>query len=136
MPSYRRYSDSRYLRKEAIDEPQEVTISEVREQNVAPDGERPKLRLVASFYELAKPLVLNMTNCEVVANIVGTDDFAQWANTTVEIYVDPTVKFGTERRGGIRIRPVSKRSTSAVAETGLRPVPELRPETKPVPDRY
>jgi hypothetical protein len=103
--SYREFSDSRFLKKEAITEPQMVTLKSVTEKNVARDNEPQKLKLVANFAELEKPVVLNVTNCKVLADVTGTEDFTQWKDAVVEIFNDLSVSYDGDR-GGIRLRPV------------------------------
>ena len=104
MPNYKQYRSSKYLKKDEFERPKVATISYVSEENVAPEGSPKKVRLVAHFDELDKGLVLNMSNCDVVAELTGEDDTDGWAGTVVELFNDPEIRFQGKKTGGIRLR--------------------------------
>ena len=109
--SFRSYvGDAQYLKKEDLSDPVEAELLWVKEEKVTPPGKDTKTRLVASFEGLPKGLVLNTANCEILAEITGTDDPNEWKDVALQLNVDPDVKYGGKKTGGIRIRkpvPVS-----------------------------
>jgi hypothetical protein len=103
--SFRSYvGDAQYQKKEDLPEPVDTELLWVKEEKVTAPGKDARTRLVAYFEGLAKGLVLNTTNCEILAEITGTDDPNQWKDIPVQLYVDPDVKYGGKKSGGIRIR--------------------------------
>ena len=103
--SFRSYvGDGQYLKKEDLSDPVDTVLLSVREEKVTPPGKGTKIRLVAYFDGLSKGLVLNTANCEILAEITGTDDPNEWKDVAVQLYVDPDVKYGGKKTGGIRIR--------------------------------
>ena len=65
---------------------------------------------------LDKGLVTNITNGEILSEIVGSTKTADWHGADVEIYVDPNVSFGGKRTGGIRLRPIPTKKSQSVEE--------------------
>ena len=103
--SFRSYvGDAQYLKKEDLSDPVDTELLWVKEEKVTPPGKGTKTRLVASFEGLSKGLVLNTANCEILAEITGTDDPNEWKDVALQLYVDPDVKYGGKKIGGIRIR--------------------------------
>ena len=50
-------------------------------------------------------MVLNTTNAEALAEIMGETNSDNWKpGTAVEIYVDPEVRFAGKKQGGLRLR--------------------------------
>jgi hypothetical protein len=45
-----------------------------------------------------------VANAEALTEITGTDDYEQWSDIPIQLYVDPDVKYGGKKTGGIRIR--------------------------------
>jgi hypothetical protein len=109
--SYKKFvGNAAYLKKEDLSEPIDTTLLWVKEEKVTAPGKGTNTRLVAYFEGLSKGLVLNTANCETLAELTGTDDYEKWADTTVQLCVDPDVTYGGKKIGGIRIRkpaPVS-----------------------------
>jgi hypothetical protein len=103
--SFRSYvGDAQYLKKEDLSDPVDTELLWVKEEKVTAPGKGTKTRLVAYFDGLSKGLVLNTANCEILAQITGTDDPNEWKDVAVQLYVDPDVKYGGKKTGGIRIR--------------------------------
>lgn len=48
-------------------------------------------------------MVLNKTNALLLAAITGTRDYAKWPKHLATIAYDPTIRFGGETPGGIRV---------------------------------
>ncbi|HEY2119006.1 MAG TPA: hypothetical protein VGH37_07465 [Candidatus Acidoferrum sp.] len=120
--TFRSYvGDAQYLKKEDLSDPVDTELLWVREEKVTAPGKGAKTRLVAYFEGLSKGLVLNTANCEILAEMTGTDDPNQWKDVALQLYVDPDVKYGGKKTGRIRIR---KRGTVPVSN----PVPVTESE--------
>jgi hypothetical protein len=103
--SFRKFvGNTTYLKKEDLPEPVDTTLLRIKEEKVTAPGKDAKTRLVAYWDGLAKGLVLNTANCETLAELTGTDDYEKWVDVRVQLYVDPDVKYGGKKTGGIRIR--------------------------------
>jgi hypothetical protein len=129
--SYKKFvGNAAYLKKEDISEPIDTTLLWVKEEKVTAPGKGTQTRLVAYFEGLSKGLVLNTANAETLAELTGTDDYEKWADTFVQLYVDPDVTYGGKKIGGIRIRnpaPVQVPATS----TKTKPVQRLKVVQQP-----
>lgn len=101
------------------------TIKEVKQEyGVRVAGNKGNFD-IAYFKESIKPLVLNATNCKVMRSLCGGSSFIEdWANTTVQLYIDPTVKLKGETTGGVRIHP----------DPPVTKKPVLTPESKAWPN--
>jgi hypothetical protein len=103
--SYKRFvGNAKYLKKEDIPSPVNTSILWIKEEEVTTPGKGTERRLVLYFDRLKKGLVLNTANAEALLEITGTDDTEKWADTPVQLYVDPDVTYGGKKIGGIRIR--------------------------------
>ena len=103
--SYKRFvGNAKYLKKEDIPSPLDTSILWIKEEEVTTPGKGTETRLVLYFDGLKKGLVLNRTNFEKLVELTGTDDCEKWVDTPVQLYVDPDVKYGGKKTGGIRIR--------------------------------
>jgi hypothetical protein len=102
--SYKKFvGNAKYLKKEDIPSPINSSILWTKEEEVTAPGKGTETRLVLYFEGLKKGLVLNMANAEALAEITGTDEYEQWSDVPIELYVDPDVKYGGKKIGGIRI---------------------------------
>ena len=90
-----------YLKKEDIDGPMTATLTDVWSEAVLNAGRK---KLVVSFREFEKPLILNKTNIKRFARIFGTGDTTTWRGP-VTLYVEPGVEYAGRVVGGIRVRP-------------------------------
>ena len=103
--SYKRFvGNAKYLKKEDIPSPINTSILWTKEEEVTAPGKGTETRLVLYFDGLKKGLVLNTANAEGLAEITGTDEYEQWSDVPIQLYVDPDVKYGGKKIGGIRIR--------------------------------
>ena len=114
MPKISEMRESKYLKKEDVGAGALATISDISRQNVAPEGQEPELKWILHFADLEKPLVLNMTNAETIASILGSDDTDDWMGKQIVVYNDPNVSFAGKRTGGIRVRAPKVKSTTKV----------------------
>lgn len=81
-----------------------ATIKEVYQDNVAKEGAPEELRWCIAFNEIEKPMVLNSTNGQIIAQITKQDDTDHWTGAKIVLYDDPSVSFGGKLVGGIRVR--------------------------------
>lgn len=83
-----------------------VTIKYVRNEEVQnPKGFR-EIKTIAYFQENdIKPMILNKTNMNTIAEIYGTPYVEEWQGRAIQIYYDKTVRFSKKTVGGLRIRP-------------------------------
>src|SRR4030043_481806 len=96
--------ESKYLKKEEVGGGTIATIRCVQEDNVAMEGALPEMKWIMWFEELEKPMVLNSTNGQLIAQITGSEESDNWTGYQVELYHDPSIAFGGKLVGGIRVR--------------------------------
>lgn len=75
-----------------------IEIEEVQNE----DGKEDKPVLYFDEND-SKPLILNKTNAETLAAEFGPDSDS-WVGSSIELFVDPNIRFGKQRIGGIRVR--------------------------------
>jgi hypothetical protein len=110
--------ESKFLRKEDCGAGILVTIRSVHQANVAKEGAPEEMRWVMSFDETDKPMVLNSTNGQIIAQITRSEESDAWTGVQIVLYHDPNVSFGGKLVGGIRVRAPRK---PGVPVTGKRP---------------
>lgn len=96
--------ESKFLKRTDVGAGALATIRNLTQENVAKEGAEPELKYVLHFEEFEKPLVLNSTNAQIIAQITKEDDTDDWTGHKVVLYDDPNVSFGGKLVGGIRIR--------------------------------
>jgi hypothetical protein len=100
---------SRFLGKKEAGSGLVVTPDEIRQEDVSsPDGGKEKRVVVYWKEDNVKPLILNTTNAQAIAEILGTEETDEWIGKQIELYHDPNVSFGGKKIGGIRVRPVKE----------------------------
>jgi len=111
---------SKFLRKEDLDDDLIVTIKTVKLEDMpGDDGEQ---RWVVHFRELPKGLVLNVTTIRTLESAFGSDT-DQWLGNKVELYVDPGVSYKGKVVGGLRLR-ARKSKMPALAALAGKPAQE------------
>lgn len=101
--------ESKYLKKEDVGEDGTiVTVSNFERVNVAAKGDMPEMRWTIQFEEFDKPMVLNSTNIKLAEKACGSDDTDDWIGKKLIVYNDPSISFGKEIVGGIRIKAYRK----------------------------
>ena len=122
MPKVSEMIQSKFLRKEDIEDEMIVTIRGVRLEAMPGDGSEQ--RWVVQFKELPKGLVMNRTTIGVLDKAFGghSDD---WLNKKVVLYIDESVQFKGKVVGGLRLRPVKtpKAPTAAELDGSLEKIP-------------
>ena len=99
-------------------------ILKVRKRDVKDrDTGTLKKKIIIFFENIDKPLILNVTNKNLLVEAFGKNP-AGWQNATVGIYVDQTVTFGGQKKGGVRLRALLPSAATA------KPVPQAAPATK------
>lgn len=106
---------SKYLKKEDCG-PNGVlvTIERIEQENVAKEGAEPDMKYVMYFQESEKGTVLNSTNGQSIAKILGSEESDAWIGKRIVLYNDPNVSYAGRITGGIRVRaPKIKKPISA-----------------------
>jgi hypothetical protein len=104
MPTVSDLGESKFLKKNDVEPPVNVTIVRYESINVGLESGPPEMKWCLHFQELPKPLVLNKTNGQLIAHYLNTEDFDGWIGKQVQLYNDPTIAFQGRLTGGIRIR--------------------------------
>ncbi len=104
MPRINDMIVSKFLKKEDVEQGALVTIKGVEQHDVSMENKPTEMKWCATFNELAKPLVLNMTNMRALEAITGSDDSEHWISTQIVLFNDPNISFGGKITGGIRLR--------------------------------
>lgn len=109
MPHYDELYPGRFTKAATLEHPITIRILSLGgEQLEGDDGVKAKgvLRYRTAGPD-GKPIegeaVWCRTNAILTAAALGTDDYKAWANRTITIKNDPTVMFGREAVGGIRV---------------------------------
>lgn len=100
-------SNSKYLSKADVGEDGLIlTIAGFRMETLkGDDGEEDKM--VLHFKENVKPMVLNRTNAQLVGIATGVKVAGDAKGKQIVVYNDPTVSFGGQVKGGLRIKKVA-----------------------------
>jgi len=96
--------ESKYTKKEDVGDGKLVTFGSFKKANVAMDNEPKRERIVATFDELDKPVVLNRTNLKKMAKLFGSTVIDEWIGKKCVLFNDDSVTYGGEEIGGIRVR--------------------------------
>ena len=117
---YRKAFNSPYLSSADIVGPTILTIARV---DLAGDQTKKTKDLfnTARFVEKElrpgeplKPMILNAHNSKIMRDLTGSHYIDDWVNISVQVYVDPNVRFGRDTVEGLRISPqapVTKKPT-------------------------
>ncbi len=123
MPNIDTMKTSKYLKKDDVgEEGTIVTIVNVHEQDVAMEGKPAEMKWVMVTREFDKPLITNQTNLQLIAKFLGTKITEEWVGKQVVLYDEPSVVFGGELTGGIRVKRAG-RAPGAGPRTVSRPAP-------------
>lgn len=128
--------NSKFLAKADVEPAILRTIAGVNAYNVAMENAPEELKHCLEFEEEGtKPMVLNTTNAQLIAQITGSDETDEWVGMKIVLYNDPSIQFQGRLVGGIRVRAPKKPATAA-AKPGAKPAgkPGTKPGThKPAP---
>jgi hypothetical protein len=96
---------STFLTQVDLDRPQVWTIRRVKIEELPYEDDRSKPILY--FMEPdAKPLILNVTNWDLIEEIYGADS-ESWTGKRIEVFQDGSIMFAGKKVGGVRIRKPS-----------------------------
>lgn len=98
-------SEGKYLKKDDVEPPIKVTIESISQENMTKENEPQELKYVLHFKE-SKPLVLNMTNGQLISIALGSEETDDWIGKEIVLYNDLTVSFGGKLTGGVMARGV------------------------------
>lgn len=70
-------------------------------------GQPQEMKWIIHFSE-CKPLVLNSTNGQLIAQALGSPETDDWKGKEIVLYNDPNVSFGGQLTGGVRARAAIK----------------------------
>lgn len=93
---------SKYLKKEDFPSPQVLTIKNLSLEEVG----KGDTRWVLWFNEKVKGLALNVTKIKLLEAAYGQES-DDWLGKKVKLSLDPTVMFGTQQVGGIKLETPS-----------------------------
>lgn len=127
--------ESNFLKKEDCGNGILVTIKTVSQENVAKSGAPEELKWCVHFGELEKPMVLNNTNAQLIAQIAKSEETDHWTGVKVVLFHDPSVSYGGKIIGGIRVRaPRGKAAQQQNAPAPPKPAPLPVPTEDPIND--
>ena len=81
-----------------------LTISKVTQEMVTGDGGKKDECTIIYWMEKEKPMIANKTNCRTIEKLSGSPYIEKWAGLRIQLWYDPSVKFGKDTVGGIRVR--------------------------------
>ncbi len=85
MPHFRKSFPSRFMQSADLDDgPITATMKEVLHENLG-TTDKPDEKPVAVFEEAVKPVVLNITRCEALAEIAGSEDMDDWPGIRIRL---------------------------------------------------
>lgn len=122
MRNYDKYRNTKFIQKSDVGRGILVTIDKVTEENVAPEYQAEEIKYVIHFKENYKPWAPGIETLENIKHIAGTGNVDDWSGTKLVLFIDPDIKFGGKKVGGIRCR-VPKGQ------------PETQPETQQAPEQ-
>lgn len=111
MPEYKHWRenmDMPYLRAELLkpNEKRILTIKEVVRETMPKlpgrDNSVDEHQNVCYFEEESLPMVLNVTNCETITQILGTENINEWPGKKIAVYASKTT-FGKKTVPCLRI---------------------------------
>lgn len=97
-------SQSNYLRKEDVTEAGRIlTVAGLGSAELENEG-KTETKHILRFVEDCKPMVLNQTNRDLLKHFTGAKTVGELKGKRIVVYNDPTVRFGGQMRGGLRIK--------------------------------
>lgn len=133
MPDIRQLYEKDYLGQwDCADEDLPLTIKGVlQEEIVQPRTNKKKKAVSLTFKETDKKMVLNATNRDIIAKFwAKTWDYTKWPGVQIWLYKEPSVRFGTEEVGGLRVRKPEDLKKAYCDECGqeIKPANRMTPE--------
>ena len=125
MPNIDQMKKSDFLKKEDCGSGILVTMGNVEEQNIAMEGKPQDLKWCLHIEGSDKPLILNTTNMQLIAQIVGSKETDDWRGKKVVLYNDPSISFGGKLVGGIRVRAPKGQAPKPASQFQAEPEDDL-----------
>jgi ribosomal protein L34E len=96
-----------------------VTIASIGSGDVVGVGGETSTKPVMRFVEPVKPLIVNTTNFKMMQRLFQSRFVEDWLGHQIILYGDPSVKFGRETVGGVRVKStLPKQASTVCAECG------------------
>ena len=126
---------SKFLKKEDVGKGLLLTITEVRKENIAKQGDEDQLKWLMFFEEVEKPLILHSTNGQLASAFLGSEESDDWIGKQIVLYTDPTIAYAGKVVGGIRVRAPRDRlqETMTAKPPAAKAAPKNAPTTPPKP---
>ena len=118
--------ESKFLKRTDVGSGALVTIRNLTQENVAKEGADPDMKWAIHFDEMDKPLILNSTNAQLIAQILKEEETDGWVGQRIVLFDDPSVSFGGKLVGGIRCR-APKQAAKAPAKPVFKQAEEEEP---------
>ena len=125
---------SNFLQKGDVGNGVLVTVRDVTEENIAKDGAPAEMKWCLHLEELEKPMVLNSTNGQLIAQITKSDESDNWAGHKVVLYNDPSITYGGKLTGGIRVRAPRNQPAKPATVVGRPVAGQAAPKAQPRTD--
>jgi hypothetical protein len=123
-----------YLKSSELTEEGETFIIEkVLEEPLTNKDGTPGEDKFILYLEDSKPLVLNKTNINRLVAAIGSNDADDWVGKSIIAYCDPTIEFGSEIVGGIRLRAVPKSTPKSKKKNTKAKKPQNGAEDDDIP---
>jgi len=97
-------STSNYLKKEDLPRPAKVIIESIEPVEFTGKDGKPQHKLDIALQGKDKHFLSNKTNARMISTIFGTSELNDWIGKEITLYNDPTVMFGDEVVGGIKVQ--------------------------------
>lgn len=126
---WRKGDKSDYLMSWDLESELRATIIKVVRIQTKVRGQTGEHR-VAYFKENLKPIIINVTNGNVIEKCLGTHLIQDWANINlpVIIYVQGGVKFGKDTVRALRIRPANEKQELTTSSPAYKKVVQYMKE--------
>lgn len=119
MRSYDKYRNTKFIQKSDVERGALVTIGKIVEENVALESQAEEIKYVIYFSEDYKPWAPGIETLEVISQIAGSGNVDDWIGTKLVLFVDPDVKFGGKKVGGIRCRAPKNQAPPPTDDIGF-----------------
>lgn len=87
-----------------------LTLKEIKEEEVIGQKGEKKVCLIAYFEEQSKPMVLNKTNCKMIAKLCDSPFLEEWIGLKIQIYARKVDAWG-EEVDALRVRDTLPEAT-------------------------
>ena len=107
-----------------------VVIDYVQREEVVGSNGKKEYEVVAHLKNGVLPFILNKTNMKTLQKLYSPY-IEDWRGRAIQVYFDPTIKFGREITGGLRIRPTVPQQTQidVICADCQKPIKETEGKT-------